>query len=524
MAILFYTVLRWKKRVTARIGDPPLVQQLTSNYSPRKFTVKFVLLLLALALIILGLANLQRKTQSTVSRNGLDIMILLDVSNSMLAADLQPSRLARAKQVISRLLDDMPDDRVGMIIFAGHAYLQMPLSTDHAAAKMYLDAAGPQAVPTQGTNIGEALQMAQQMFSNKEKKYKAVVLITDGEDHDESAPKIAGQLHDMGVVVHTIGLGSPTGAFIIDPTTGEQKKDAEGNVVVSKLNQPLLQDIASKTEGTYQLYENTDAVASNLEKSLSEMGSQSYEDDNYAQYQSYFFWFLLGGLILVLAEWCIPERRRAVLTLAGVVLLSLGTSAQKANNLIRKGNDAYNKQQFDQAATDYQNALAKEPSSDVGQYNLGNALYKGKKLDEAASAYDKASKASVDKAFQQKAYYNEGVALQQQQKLPEAIEAYKKALKLNPSDQDARFNLQKALEQQRQQQQQQQQKQPPPPPKNKQKQQNQKQQQQPPPQPQNKLNRQQAEQLLNAMEQREKELHDKMEKAHSTPQQPDKDW
>ena len=309
LGFCFGAVLRWKKRVVRKIGDPALVKQLTRSYSARNFARKFGLVMVALALIIVGLGNLQRKTGGVISRKGLDVMVLLDVSNSMLSADLQPSRLARAKQVISRLLDEMPDNRIGMIIFAGHAYLQMPLSTDHAAAKMYLDAAGPGSVPTQGTVIGEAMQMALQTFDSKDKKYKAVILLTDGEDHDESALKMAGQLHDQGVVVHTVGLGSPTGAFIIDPTTGEQKKDAEGNVIISKLNQPLLQEIASKTGGTYQLYDNTDAVVGNLEKALSDMGSQSYEDDNYALYQSYFFWFLGAALLLLLVEQYIPEKK-----------------------------------------------------------------------------------------------------------------------------------------------------------------------------------------------------------------------
>jgi Ca-activated chloride channel homolog len=315
MGYLFYLLLSWKRKVSAKIGEPGLVKQLTRNYSPRNFAVKFGLALTALALIILGLVNLQRKMEGKVNRNGLDVMVLLDVSNSMLAGDLQPTRLARAKQVVSRLLDDIPDDRVGLIIFAGHAYLNMPLSSDHAAAKMYLDAASPASAPTQGTNIGEALQLAQQMFNNKEKKYKAVILITDGEDHDESAPKVAAQLHEEGVVVHTIGLGSPTGAFIIDPATGENKKDAEGNVIISKLNQPLLQDIAQKTDGIYQLYDNTDAVVGNLEKSLSEMGTQSYEDDNYAQYESFFFYFLWAALVVLVVEWCIPEKKQKALPL-----------------------------------------------------------------------------------------------------------------------------------------------------------------------------------------------------------------
>ncbi len=309
LGYLFYTVLRWKKKITRKIGDPVLVNQLTRNYNARNFSIKFGLTLGALVLIVLGLANLQKKTGGSVNRKGLDVMVLLDVSNSMLAGDLQPSRLARAKQVVSRLLDDMPENRIGLIIFAGHAYLQMPLSSDHAAAKMYLGAAGPGSVPTQGTVIGEAMGMALQTFNNKEKKYKSVLLITDGEDHDESALKVATQLHDDGVVVHAIGLGSPTGAFITDPATGENRKDAEGNVIISKLNQPLLQEIAQKTGGSYQLYDNTDAVVSNLEKSLSEMGSQSYEDDNYAQYQSYFFWFLWLSLFILLAESYISEKK-----------------------------------------------------------------------------------------------------------------------------------------------------------------------------------------------------------------------
>ena len=309
LGLLFLGVIRWKKKVARKVGDPALVSQLTRNYDPRNFAIKFGLTLGAIALVIFGLGNLQRKMGVNINRKGLDVMILLDVSNSMLAGDLQPSRLARAKQVVSRLLDDMPDNRIGLIIFAGHAYLQMPMSTDHAAAKMYLDAAGPGSVPTQGTVIGEAMQLALQTFDNKEKKYKSVILITDGEDHDESALKMADQLHDQGVVVNTIGLGSPTGAFITDPVTGEQKKDAEGNVVISKLNQPLLQDIAKKTEGTYQLYDNTDAVVGNLEKALTEMGTQSYEDDNYAQYQSFFFWFLWAALFVLLAEQYISEKK-----------------------------------------------------------------------------------------------------------------------------------------------------------------------------------------------------------------------
>jgi tetratricopeptide (TPR) repeat protein len=208
-----------------------------------------------------------------------------------------------------------------------------------------------------------------------------------------------------------------------------------------------------------------------------------------------------------------------------LLVLTATVRAQQANSLIRKGNEAYKQQQFDKAADAYKGALDKQPASEIGQYNLGNALYKGKKLDDAATAYDKVAKSAKDREFQQKAYYNEGVTLQQQQKLPACIDAYKNALKINPEDQDARFNLQKALQQQKQQQQQQQkQQQNQPKQKQQQQKQQQQQQQQQPQQQQSKLTKQQAEQLLKAMEQKEKDLQEKMEKAHGTPQQPEKDW
>lgn len=310
---LFWQLLAWKKRTAKKIGDPMLVQQLTNNYSHHHFIIKFILTLGAIAFVVFSLVNLQWKTGSSkITRKGVDLMVLLDVSNSMLAEDLQPNRLERAKQVVARMLDDLPDDRIGLILFAGHAYLQMPVTSDHAAAKMYLAAASPLSVSTQGTVIGEALQMAAQVFNNKDKKNKAVILITDGEDHDETALKAAEQLHNQGVVVHAIGLGSPTGAFIIDPATGARRKDAEGNEIISKLNEPLLKDIVQQTGGSYQLYSNTDVTVTGLENALSAMGQQSYEDDRFVQYDSYFYVFLIVALLLLIVEQYISERKPQV--------------------------------------------------------------------------------------------------------------------------------------------------------------------------------------------------------------------
>ena len=184
-----------------------------------------------------------------VQRKGVDVMLVLDVSKSMLARDIKPSRLERAKQFLLRLVDQLPNDRIGLVLFAGRAYLQMPLTTDHGAAHMYIQEASPDAVPTQGTVIADALRMANAAFNSKERKYKSIVLVSDGEDHDPDAAKVAKQLAQDGVLINTVGIGSPEGSPIEDPVTGELKKDQEGHTVISKLNEAELQQLATATNG-----------------------------------------------------------------------------------------------------------------------------------------------------------------------------------------------------------------------------------------------------------------------------------
>ena len=183
------------------------------------------------------------------NRKGIDIAIALDVSKSMLAADLAPNRLERAKQFIGKLMNEMPNDRIALVLFAGKAYLQMPLTVDHGAAQMFVSSASPDAVPQQGTVISDALKMSANVFNNAEKRFKAVILISDGEDHDEDAVKTAKELAEQGVMINTVGIGSPEGANIIDPATGEKKKDEAGNTVISKLNEEELKQIAKQPTG-----------------------------------------------------------------------------------------------------------------------------------------------------------------------------------------------------------------------------------------------------------------------------------
>jgi Ca-activated chloride channel family protein len=310
LAALFYLVLKWKKKVKKQIGDEELVNALTSDYSAKNFNYKFILIASALALCIIGAANIRKPSKgSTGNRTGIDVMIALDVSNSMLAQDIKPNRLERAKQVINLMLDKMSNDRIGMVVFAGQAFLQMPVTSDLAAARLYVSNASPDAVPAQGTVIGDALKMCNSALDTKEKKYKAVILISDGEDHDEKAGEALKTLQENGVVVYTIGIGSPEGAPIFDPALNDYKKDENGNTVVSKLNEKDLQNIAEQTGGKYYLFSSADKVADAVAASIGQMEKKQIGGTGIRVYRPYFQWFLLAAFVFLLLETIIPEKK-----------------------------------------------------------------------------------------------------------------------------------------------------------------------------------------------------------------------
>lgn len=560
LLLLFYLVLKWKKNVSLKIGDAKLVKAMTENFSPGRFAVKFILILTAFTITVLALAN-PRSPQGTekVTRNGIDVMFALDVSKSMMAQDIKPSRLERAKQLLGKLIDKLSNDRIGIVVFAGKAYLQMPLTGDHGAAKMYLTAASTDMVPTQGTVIGDALQMCFSSFNSKEKKYKSVILISDGEDHDEGAIKIAGQMAGEGISINTIGIGSLEGTAIIDETTNEAKKDINGNTVITKLNEKELMSIASKGNGIYRLFTNTDEVVSSLDTQLSSMDQRAVTEDSLVNYKNYFPYFLMLALALLVLELVFSERRRSAENQASgfdsrqkvqsrkqklkrtqgiiallfpfLILLPAGLFAQSEKAIIKKGNEAYAKKDFEAAITQYKKAAEKYPLNVIAQYNMGNALYRNNKADDAVSAYESAVSGFHTPVEKSRAYYNKGVVLQNNNKLPDCIDAYKNALKLNPEDDDARQNLQKALQQQKEQQQKEkkdkEQKKPKEDEKNKEKQKPKeegKKEDQPKPQP-SKMSKEDAEEKLKALLQQEKNLQDKLKKVGTaSPNKPEKDW
>jgi Ca-activated chloride channel family protein len=538
MILLYILLVRWKKKAIKKIGDPLLIKQLTKGFSSKKFNLKLIVFIIGFILCGFAVAGLvEPDGTQKINRKGIDIMIALDVSKSMLAQDIQPSRLERAKQVVSKIIDNAPEDKIGLVIFAGRAYLQMPMTVDHEAAKMYLSTASPDDVPTQGTVISDALKMCYAAFNLKEKTYKSIVLLSDGEDHDDDALKIAKQLGKEGVMINTIGIGSPQGAPIMDPETNSYKLDDKGNTVITKLNQDELSNLAKNGNGLYQLYSTTNEVANNIKNQLSGIGKETtVSDSSFEAFKQYFQYFLAVALFLLVLEFFISEKKKLNKKIATtlVIFFFMGSAsfAQNAKTEIIKGNEAYKKSNYDAAENSYRDALKIADNNSTASYNLGNTMFRKDKTDEAVEAYDNTIQNTTDNATKENAYYNKGVAYQKAKKLPECINAYENALMLNPNDEDARQNLQRALKEQKQQRDQENQKDKKQQPKQDQKKQDQqnkqdqqKQNNEPKPKP-SKISKQDAEEKLKSLLENEKALQDKLHKIKgaASPDKPEKDW
>lgn len=311
LLLLFLNLLRWKRSTTRKIGDPALVKLLITSFSQKRVVLKFILVLLAFTAGILAVMNPRVPGDSdNKTRKGIDIAIALDVSKSMLATDLAPDRLERARQFITKLIKAMPDDRMALVLFAGKAYLQLPLTADHAAASMFVSGVTTDAVPQQGTVISDALRMSAGVFNPADKRFKAVLLITDGEDHDADAVSTAEELAEKGVMINTVGIGSPEGATITEPGTGQPKRDLAGNVIISKLNEEILKELAAATNGVYVRLQNSDDAIASLKDQLSQIERKAYGDVSLVQFTSYYMWLAAAMLLLLLVEFVIPVTQK----------------------------------------------------------------------------------------------------------------------------------------------------------------------------------------------------------------------
>jgi len=307
LVVLFIAGIYWRRKKLQQIGTEEIVNRQILGYIPGRSTTRFILLAIAFTAIVFGWANLRMGDKTEKSeRKGVDVVIALDVSKSMLAKDIQPDRLTRAKQLIMSLTDKLKNDRVALIVFAGKAYMQVPLTVDYASLKMILQSVTPDVVPYQGTVISEAIQMGTESFTRNERKFKSMIIISDGEDHDEHALELAKAAASEGVMIHTVGIGSPQGTTLFDPQTRSVKLDENGNPVISKLNEEELKSIARAGRGTYSLLQNSDAVAEKLNSSLEGMEQKNLGSIMFTDYTSYFQYFLAVGLLLLLLEWAIP--------------------------------------------------------------------------------------------------------------------------------------------------------------------------------------------------------------------------
>ena len=537
LIMIRWLLIKQQKRRLRQFGDRKLLQQLTPDVSRFRPAVKFWLLLAALALLIVMVARPQFGTKiSHEKRMGIESIIAIDVSNSMLAEDVAPSRLDRSKMMVENLVDNFSNDKIGLIVFAGDAFIQLPITSDYVSAKMFLSSISPSMINTQGTDVAAAIRMAVHSFTQQEGVGKAIIVITDGEDHEGGAIEAAKEAKEQGMRVYVLGVGSPNGAPI--PTgDGDYLKDNSGQTVMTGLNEQMCREIAQAGGGAYIHVENNSNAQEQLDSELDKLAKKEIESTIYSDYDEQFQAVGIIVLLLLIIEVCILEiknpmlrrislfKRTRILLLMVFALSFSHSLAQSDRRLVRDGNKLYRQGNVAEAEVAYRKAVEKNGRNAQANYNLGNALMMQRKDSLAIQQLETGAKLETNPLRRAQAYHNMGVVCQQHQMFGEAIEAYKEALRNNPTDDQTRYNLELCKRQQRQQQQQQNQQnqqnkdqkdkqnQKDNQDKKEQKEKQNKQDQQQQQQDKQQMSRENAEQMLNAAMQEEKQTQERMKKA-----------
>jgi Ca-activated chloride channel family protein len=302
-----------KKKAIRKYGTPELVLQLMPEVSPKRQHLKFWLLFTSIALVILVIAGPQFGSKlETVKRQGVEIVVCLDVSNSMMAEDIKPNRLEKAKQMLSRMTDGFANDKVGLIVFAGDAFTQLPITSDYISAKMFLSSINPSMVSSQGTAIGAAINLAMRSFTPDETSGKTILLITDGENHEDDAVKAATSAAEKNVKVNVVGIGDPQGKPIPINGTNNFMKDKDGNVVVTQLNEQMCQEIAAAGKGIYVRADNTNSALRTLQNEINKMDKTELDSKVYSEYDEQFPLLTWIVLILLIIEFLTLERKNRI--------------------------------------------------------------------------------------------------------------------------------------------------------------------------------------------------------------------
>lgn len=530
-----------RKKKLRKFGDPELLRALMPDVSRWRPAVKLALMLAALALLIIMVARPQMGTKiSREKRQGIETIIALDISNSMLCKDVTPTRLQKSKLLVENLVDHFTNDKIGLVVFAGDAFVQLPITSDYVSAKMFLQSISPSLIATQGTDIAQAIRLSMNSFTQDRNIGKAIILITDGEDHEGGGVEAAEDAHKKGINVFILGVGSARGAPI-PMEGGGYMTDNTGETVITALNEQMCQEVARAGKGTYIHVDNNSDAQKRLDHELDKLQHGETESVVYSEYDEQFQAFGILALLLLLIEILILEIKNPMFKnmklfkgrflLIGILgLMPLGANAQLDRQYVRTGNRFFKAQAFDKAEAEYRKALTKNPSNPQALYNLGCALMAQQQDSAAMVQFDQAGKIEQNKLRRAKAFHNMGWICQRHQLFDKAIEAYKESLRNNPDDNETRYNLALCQYQRKQQPPQQQ-------PQNQdnkdqqgndQKQENQQQEDQSQdnqqPQPKDKMSQENAEQLLNAALQQEKQTQERMKKQQPRSRNLQKQW
>lgn len=467
--LILIRLIGWRRRHAKlkKLGDPELLKQLMPGISKYRPTVKFCLLLSALALLIVMLARPQMGSKiSHDKRQGIETIICLDISNSMLAEDVVPSRLDKSKMLVENLVDNFTNDKIGLIVFAGDAFVQLPITSDYVSAKMFLQNITPGLIQTQGTNIADAIDLASKSFTQQNNVGRAIVVITDGENHEPGATEAAAAAKKKGINVFILGIGNTTGAPI-PMGDGGYLKDHSGNTVMTALNENMCKELAQAGSGQYIHVDNTSDAEKTLNDDLTKLQKGDTSSVIYSEYDEQFQAVGILVILLLIIEICILEVKNPLLrnvmffgkafsmgkaakssqlgktsVLLLLLIVNSGLAfAQNDRTFIRQGNKLYRSQKWAQAETQYRKAISKNAKNTQALYNLGCALMMQQKDSMAMVQYQHAAQEETNVLRRFKSYHNMGVIMQNHREYAKAIECYKMALRCNPQDNETRYNL-----------------------------------------------------------------------------------
>ena len=456
LAVVHYYAVYRKRRQLSRYGDRCLVKELLEDVSRWRPEVKFWLANLALAMFVVALARPQFGTRvDKRERNGIEAIIAMDVSNSMLAEDVKPNRLEKAKMMVSNMVDGMSDDKVGLVVFAGQAFTQLPITSDYVSAKMFLETISPSMVTVQGTDIAGAINLARRSFTQQQDVSRAIFLITDGEDNEGGGVKVAEEAAKNGIHVYILGIGNPKGAPIPMPGTTQYIIDEEGNTVVSKLNEEMCREIANAGKGAYIYVDNSSSAQKKLSEYVDRLGKTTIESQIYSEFDEQYQGFVLTGVLLLLLDVLLLERTSHIRTLSrifgagrrgasSVLVLFLLTCvpaySQNDRDYIRRGNRKMADSIYDKAQVEYQKAIEFDNTNPQAHYNNGNALLYQNKAEDAMKEYDTSSKFEKNGKRLGMIYHNMGVLLQTAKQYDKTLECYKNSLRKDPTSDATRYN------------------------------------------------------------------------------------